>query len=234
MEKNIIAHQIKGIKSGYYQRIDLAWNTFLSKPERKYYLIIKNIMDYFVALIAIIILMPIFILIPIIIKIDSEGPALFKQKRIGKNCKPFYIYKFRTMIKDAHTKQIELQNINEMQGGKLFKSNNDPRITRIGKFLRKYSLDELPQLFNILQGEMSIIGPRPLSTPISAYEKYQLKRFIIKPGLGCIWQAYYRDETKFTKWMKTDLLYVKKISLLFDIKIFLLVAKIVILGKGAR
>jgi lipopolysaccharide/colanic/teichoic acid biosynthesis glycosyltransferase len=121
-----------------------------------------------------------------------------------------------------------------MQGGKLFKSNNDPRITRIGKFLRKYSLDELPQLFNILQGEMSIIGPRPLSTPISAYEKYQLKRFIIKPGLGCIWQAYYRDETNFTKWMKTDLLYVKKISLLFDIKIFLLVAKIVILGKGAR
>jgi lipopolysaccharide/colanic/teichoic acid biosynthesis glycosyltransferase len=121
-----------------------------------------------------------------------------------------------------------------MKGGQLFKSDNDPRITPFGKFLRKYSLDELPQLFNILKGEMSIIGPRPLSTPISVYENYQLKRFIMKPGLGCIWQAYYRKEINFTKWMKTDLLYIKKASLWVDIKLLLLITKNVIMGKGGR
>jgi lipopolysaccharide/colanic/teichoic acid biosynthesis glycosyltransferase len=138
------------------------------------------------------------------------------------------------MIKDAQSKQLELQNINEMKGGKLFKCDNDPRITPIGKFLRKYSIDELPQLFNILKGEMSIIGPRPLSTPISEYENYQLRRFIIKPGLFCIWQVYYRKETNFTKWMKTDLLYINKASFLVDAKLFLLMVKNVIIGKGSR
>src|ERR1035437_1251765 len=147
MEKNIIIGEMKGIKRRYYHPIDLERHSFQDKPERNYYLIIKSIIDYFMAFSAIIIFVPIFILIPIIIKIDSEGPAIFKQKRIGKNCKPFYIYKFRTMIKDAHSKQSELQIINEMKGGNLFKSSNDPRITLIGKFLRRFSLDELPQLF---------------------------------------------------------------------------------------
>ena len=205
-----------------------------SKQKIKFYLGIKIFVDFFIVFTSLTFLFPVFLLISIGIKIDSRGPLLFKQKRIGKNLKAFYIYKFRTMIKDAHSKQTELQKINEMKGGRLFKCDNDPRITSFGKFLRKYSIDELPQLINILKGDMSIIGPRPLSTPVNMYEPYQLKRFIIKPGLGCIWQAYYRKETNFTKWIKTDLLYITKASPWVDTKLSLHILMNVICGKGSR
>ena len=182
---------------------------------------------------AIIILSPVFSVVPLLIKLNSKGPVFYKQKRIGKDLKPFYLYKFRTMVVDAHARQSELQHVNEMTGGGLFKIDNDPRVTPLGKILRKFSIDEFPQLFNIIRGEMSVIGPRALSTPVNMYEPYQLKRFIMKPGLGCIWQAYFRRDTNFTKWIKTDLLYVRKVSLGLDIKLLFKIFINVITAKGA-
>ena len=138
------------------------------------------------------------------------------------------------MHKDAHLMQDKLKHLNEMSGGGLFKSDNDPRVTRVGRYLRKYSLDELPQLMNILRGEMTIIGPRPLSTPIDMYKPHQLNRFIVKPGLGCIWQAYHRGDTDFDAWMDSDLEYLEKIGPFFDLKMLFMIFKNALIGKGAR
>ena len=217
-----------------YKYIKAFRETFSHLQDRKIYLRTKTFTDLIFVAIAIVLLTPILTLVPILIKLNSKGPILFKQKRIGKNLKPFYIYKFRTMVKDANLQQSTFLKLNEMTGGGLFKCNNDPRITSVGRFLRKYSIDELPQLINILKGEMTVIGPRPLSTPIELYQRYQLKRFLVKPGLGCIWQAYYRRETNFDKWIKTDLLYLKKASPWFDAILFIKILINVIRGKGAR
>ena len=226
--------QIEDEKKDIFEFVKASRMIYNIIPSRKYYLIIKKAFDFILALTSIIILIPAFVFIALVIKATSEGPVFFKHRRIGRDLKPFYLYKFRTMIKDAHSKQQDFQNINEMKGGKLFKSQNDPRITKIGKILRKYSIDELPQVFNILKGEMSIIGPRPLSTPIIEYKQYQLLRFIVKPGLGCIWQAFYREKTDFDRWIKTDLIYLKHLGFCFDFRLMLQILKNTIIGKGSR
>lgn len=203
-------------------------------PKQSSYLRVKNVLEYAITLIAIVLLLPVFALVAILIKFDSKGSVFFKQIRYGKSGVPFTIFKFRTMIVGAHQLQHKLNHLNEMDGGKLFKSDNDPRITRLGKFLRKTSIDELPQLLNILRGDMSIIGPRPLSTPLNDYDEEDLVRFKVKPGLGCIWQAYFRKQTDFRTWMKTDAIYVESVSLKLDFKLFLIILKNVLTTKGAR
>lgn len=194
----------------------------------------KHCVEYILTLCLVIPLLPFLGFVALLIKLDSNGDVFFRQTRYGKSGVPFTILKFRTMIDGAHQLQHKLTHLNEMDGGRLFKSDNDPRVTRLGKFLRKTSIDELPQLFNILKGEMTIIGPRPLSTPLNEYDQEDLVRFKVKPGLGCIWQAYFRKETDFKTWMKTDAIYVNTISPKLDLKLFFTIAKNVMITKGAR
>jgi lipopolysaccharide/colanic/teichoic acid biosynthesis glycosyltransferase len=198
------------------------------------YIKAKYFFEYVAALFTVLLMSPFLAVVGLLIKINSPGPVLFKQRRYGLSGMPFEVYKFRTMIDGAHALQHKYSHLNEMEGGKLFKSDNDPRVTKFGKFLRKTSIDELPQLLNILKGQMSIIGPRPISTPLEEYDEEDLVRFKVKPGLGCIWQAYFRKETDFKSWMKTDALYVENISLWLDIKLFFTITINVFKGKGAR
>ena len=204
------------------------------EPKLNNYIKFKYFMEYVFSFILVIVLSPLLLIVAFVVKVDSRGSILYKQKRYGLSGIPFYVYKFRTMVEGAHRMQDEISHLNEMNGGKLFKSDNDPRITRVGRFLRKTSIDELPQLFNILKGEMTIIGPRPLSTPINEYDEEDLVRFKLKPGLGCIWQAYFRKQTDFKSWMRTDSVYVSKVSPILDIKLMLVITRNVLLGKGAR
>lgn len=198
------------------------------------YVKIKYAVEYLITFITVVLLLPLFGIVSLLIKLDSKGPVLFKHTRYGKNGKPFKVFKFRTMVRGAHLMQDKLKHLNEMDGGNLFKSDKDPRVTRLGKFLRKTSIDELPQLFNILKGDMTVIGPRPLSTPIEEYDAESLNRFKVKPGLGCIWQAYFRKGTHFKMWMKTDVIYVQNLSLKLDLKLLFLITKNVLTGNGAR
>ncbi len=207
---------------------------FYIAPKETNYIKIKYFSEYFLALCAVISLSPFLLTVAIAIKITSKGPVLFKHTRYGHSGMPFSIYKFRTMVDGAHSLQHKFSHLNEMKGGKLFKTDNDPRVTKIGKFLRKTSIDELPQLFNILKGNMTLIGPRPLSTPLDVYSEEELNRFKMKPGLGCIWQAYFRKETDFKNWMKMDVLYVNSASFMLDIKLLFVIAKNVLIGRGAR
>lgn len=209
-------------------------NDYLHETKDSTYVKVKYVIEYLLVLVAVLFLLPVFLLVGLIIKMDSRGSVFFKQKRYGRSGRPFQIYKFRTMVEDAHRLQDEVMHLNEMKGGMLFKSDHDPRVTRVGKILRKFSIDELPQLFNILKGEMTIIGPRALSTPLPEYDGEDLIRFQLKPGLGCIWQAYFRGDTDFKSWMKTDAYYVKNVSAKLDIQLFFIILRNVLLAKGAR
>lgn len=204
------------------------------KPKLSSYLRFKYFFEYLIALVTVIVSLPLLVIVGLAVKLDSRGSIFFKQTRYGYCGIPFSVYKFRTMVNGAHLMQNEISHLNEMDGGKLFKSNNDPRVTKLGKFLRKTSIDELPQLLNILRGEMTIIGPRPISTPLNEYDNEDLKRFKVRPGLGCIWQAYFRGETDFKTWMKTDSIYVDEVSPVLDFKLLFIIAKNVLRTKGAR
>jgi len=206
----------------------------LITPKNSRYISFKYAFEYAVALALTIAISPLLLLVSLLIKIGSKGDVLFKHKRYGISGIPFYVYKFRTMVNGAHDLQSEYSTLNEMNGGKLFKLDNDPRVTKLGKFLRKTSIDELPQLFNILKGQMTVIGPRPISTPLEEYEEKHLARFKVRPGLGCIWQAYFRKETDFKSWMRTDVQYVNNISFKLDAKLFVAIAKSVLTRNGAR
>lgn len=195
---------------------------------------IKTIFDFFVALALVILFAPLMLIIAALIRLTSKGPAMFTQERIGLNKRPFKMYKFRTMVTNAEALQANLESQNEA-GGPVFKMKDDPRVTKIGKFLRKTSLDELPQLFNVLLGDLSLVGPRPL--PLRDVEKFDEywfnRRFSIKPGITCIWQISGRSETSFDKWILQDLEYIDKWSLSLDMKILLKTPKAVIVGTGA-
>jgi len=202
--------------------------------DKQPYLKWKYTLEYSLALLSLPIALPLMAVIGILVKLTSAGPMLYRPERIGENLRPFKVYKFRTMVRNAHTLNSHMEHINEMSGGGLFKSSQDPRVTWLGRWLRKFSLDELPQVFNILRGEMTIIGPRPLSTPIELYKSHQLRRFTVRPGLGCVWQAYYRQDTDFDRWIQSDLEYIDRMSPLLDMKLFLRIIWNVIFGKGAR
>jgi lipopolysaccharide/colanic/teichoic acid biosynthesis glycosyltransferase len=180
------------------------------------------------------VLSPVMILSALAIKGTSHGPVIFKQRRAGLGGRPFWIYKFRTMTIDAEAKKAALRSISE-QDGPAFKLTNDPRITGIGKFLRETSLDELPQLWNVLKGDMSLVGPRPLPMDESAEcEQWQRSRLDVTPGLTCIWQVKGRSRVTFDQWMRMDVNYIRSRNFFHDIKILTQTIPAVLLRKGAR
>lgn len=175
------------------------------------------------------------LLVAAIIVLDSPGPPLFSQIRIGKNGKPFKMYKFRSMYRDAEERRQILENRNEISDGPAFKMKNDPRITRVGRILRRTSIDELPQLINVLQGEMSLVGPRPpLPCEAEQYTEYERKRLSVKPGITCYWQCSGRSEIGFREWMRLDLKYIEEQGVWTDMKIMIKTAAAVITMRGAQ
>ncbi len=210
---------------------DLPLLTFSTTPENEYLLFIKNILDVFLASVALAVLSPLLLIIALLIKLTSRGAVIFKQVRCGLGGRKFVMYKFRSMILEAEEVRGQLNHLNEMSGP-VFKLRNDPRCTLLGKWLRRFSIDELPQLVNILKGDMSFVGPRPpIPEEVEHYERWQRRRLRMKPGLTCLWQVQGRD-TDFSEWMKLDLQYIDTWSLLLDFKICLKTIPIVLLGKG--
>lgn len=204
------------------QNIDKIYNNvnYTEYKKSKLYEITKRLMDILLSLIAIIFLMPIFIIVAIAIKIeDPKGKIIFTQERNGVYPTTFKMYKFRSMVHNAEELLEELNNQNELTGP-VFKMKEDPRITKVGKFIRKTSIDELPQLFNILKGDMSLVGPRPpIPREVEKYTEYQLQRLSVKPGLTCIWQVSGRNSIDFDQWIELDLQYIRERSILLDIKL---------------
>ena len=206
--------------------------TFSTTPENDYLLFIKSTVDLLLASFLIFVLSPLMLLIAVLIKLTSEGPVIFSQVRCGLGGRKFDLYKFRSMISNAEEIQRQLQHLNEMSGP-VFKLSNDPRCTTLGRWLRKFSLDELPQLFNIVKGDMAFVGPRPpLPHEVEKYERWQRRRLRMKPGLTCLWQVQGRNEIDFEEWMRLDLNYIDNWSLLLDLKIILQTVPIVLLGRG--
>ena len=204
------------------QNIQKIYNNanYTEYKKSKLYEITKRLMDILLSLIAIIFLMPIFIIVAIAIKIeDPKGKIIFTQERNGVYPTTFKMYKFRSMVHNAEELLEELNNQNELTGP-VFKMKEDPRITKVGKFIRKTSIDELPQLFNILMGDMSIVGPRPaIPHEVAEYNDYQRQRLLVKPGLTCIWQVSGRNSIGFDEWVDMDLEYIEKRNLWMDIKL---------------
>ncbi|AYE33893.1 sugar transferase [Clostridium septicum] len=189
--------------------------------KRHLYTIIKRIIDILASIIGLVLLSPFLLIIAILIRLESEGPVIFSQKRIGLKGKTFNMYKFRSMVVNAEELKNNLEKENEMSGP-MFKIKNDPRVTKVGKFIRKTSIDEIPQLINVLKGEMSLVGPRPsLPKEVKEFEPWMMKRLEVKPGLTCYWQVSGRNNIGFEDWMKLDIKYVKERSVLLDIKLIL-------------
>lgn len=184
------------------------------------YLFMKRLMDIVGALCGLILLSPIFLIIALLIKLeDPNGPIFFKQNRVGKNEKEFEMYKFRSMITDAEEKLKDLLQHNEVSGA-MFKMKDDPRVTKIGKFIRKTSIDELPQLLNVLKGEMSLVGPRPpLTREVKEYTSYDKQRLLVTPGCTGLWQVTERNSVGFKEMVELDLTYIQHRSLWFDVKL---------------
>lgn len=205
--------------------------TFRNTPDNYLALKVKGLLDYTFSLLIIILLAPLMLVIAILIKQDG-GPVFFYQKRLGLHGRHFNCIKFRTMVVNAEKMQESLLSKNE-QEGPVFKIKNDPRITKIGHFLRKTSLDELPQFINILKGEMSIVGPRPpIPSEVKQYKRWQTRRLSMKPGITCIWQVSGRNNIPFEQWMKLDMQYIDTWSLKLDFIILLKTVKVVLTGDG--
>ena len=197
-------------------------------------LIVKRIVDLLITIPVLLALMPIFVLTALAIRLDSPGPVFFKQPRVGLNKRKFNMIKFRSMYQDAEARLKEIEHLNEADGP-IFKMKNDPRITRVGKFIRRTSIDELPQLFNVLFGQMSLVGPRPMSTrDVSLFSKgVQRARFSVRPGLACLREVSGRSALSFEQWLALDLKYIDEWSLWLDIKILFKLVPAVLKGDGA-
>lgn len=208
--------------------------TFSTTPYNELQLAVKRTFDIVVSVIVLITLLPLMGLVAIVIKLTSPGPFFFRQTRVGMNGRQFVLYKFRSMVVDAEVMKKDLLHLNEMSGP-VFKIRNDPRVTPVGRFIRKYSFDELPQLINVLKGDMSIVGPRPpVPQEVAEYEHWQRRRLSMKPGLTCLWQIQGRNRIiDFERWMKLDLQYIDNWSLKLDLKIFLKTVPLILSGRGA-
>lgn len=206
--------------------------TISNTPMNYLELRMKDVFDFVLSTLVVVLLSPLFVALAVAVKMDSKGPVFFRQKRVGLRGRKFYVYKFRTMVTNAEEMRKKLMKQNEMDGP-VFKMTNDPRITRVGRFLRKTSLDELPQFFNVLTGDMSVVGPRPpLPDEVRQYERWQLRRLSMKPGITCIWQVSGRNNIPFEEWMKMDLQYIDNWSLKLDFVIFLKTIRTMLRGDG--
>jgi exopolysaccharide biosynthesis polyprenyl glycosylphosphotransferase len=208
---------------------------FRSVPEASWQGVAKQLLDFVGSLVGVVVLSWLLGLVALLIKVTSPGPVLFRQRRSGLNGRPFTIYKFRTMVSNAEQLKHELAAMNEMSGP-VFKVTHDPRITPLGKILRKFSIDELPQLFNVLRGEMSLVGPRPL--PVDEVRRFSdlahRRRLSMKPGLTCLWQVGGRNEVRdFKDWVRLDLEYIDNWSLWLDVRILFQTVPVVLTGAGA-
>lgn len=197
------------------------------------YRFVKRLFDIVFSLLVFVLLWWLFLVVAVAIKLDSPGPVLFNQERVGKDGRTFKMYKFRSMFKDAEDRLDSLQSLNE-KDGPVFKIKHDPRITRVGRFIRKTSLDELPQFLNVLLGNMSIVGPRPaLPREVCHYTPYERQRLLIKPGITCYWQTRRnRDDIGFDEWVALDLLYIKQCSVWADFKLIVQTVGVVLTAQG--
>ncbi len=208
--------------------------TFTTTPSNEFLMFVRRFIDVAGAAILIVPASVVIALAALAIRVTSPGPIFFSQRRCGLHGRPFVMYKLRSMVDNAEQRRAELDVINEMDGP-VFKSSRDPRITSVGRFLRRFSIDEFPQLFNVLRGDMSLVGPRPpLPEEVARYERWQRRRLSMKPGLTCLWQISGRNQVGFDEWMRLDLRYIDNWSLLLDLKILLKTIPVVLLGKGAR
>ena len=199
-------------------RVDFEYK-YENERKSDFYKFCKRGIDVIVAGVGLILLSPIITIVACAIKLTSKGPIFFLQKRVGKNGKLFNMYKFRSMVVNAEELKEKLKHKNEMSGP-MFKMKDDPRVTKVGKFIRKTSLDELPQLWNVLKGDMSLVGPRPsLPKEVEQFDSWMFKRLTVRPGLTCYWQVSGRNNIDFEDWMKLDVKYVEERNLWIDIKL---------------
>jgi exopolysaccharide biosynthesis polyprenyl glycosylphosphotransferase len=206
---------------------------FVTHTPRPYQMAVKRLFDIVSSAAALLVLSPLLLTVALLIKLTSRGPIFFKQKRVGLHGKTFEMLKFRSMVVNAEELKAKLEALNE-QTGPVFKIKNDPRITGIGRFIRKYSIDELPQLLNVLRGEMSVVGPRPpLPKEVEKYAAWQRRRLSVRPGLTCIWQVSGRNQISFEEWMYLDMQYIDNWSLMTDVRLILKTVPVVITGSGA-
>jgi exopolysaccharide biosynthesis polyprenyl glycosylphosphotransferase len=208
--------------------------TFSATPDHAFELLIKRLMDILGSAIALTVSSPVLLILAVLVKLTSKGPVIYRQVRCGLYGRKFVLYKFRSMCEGAEDVLWEIKHLNEMDGP-VFKMRNDPRVTPLGRILRKSSLDEWPQFWNVLKGDMSLVGPRaPLPEEVKEYTRWQRRRLSVKPGITCLWQVSGRNEIDFQEWMKLDLFYIDHWSLLLDLKILLRTFPVVLLGKGSR
>lgn len=225
---NLVSKTIEVTQSNTFPFI-----TLIKTPMRGSAFIIKRLIDFIFAFIALIVLSPVFLIVAVIIRLDSSGNVFYKQRRVGKNGDFFDMYKFRSMITSADEIQSKLLKKNEMHGP-VFKMKDDPRVTRIGKFIRKYSIDELPQLINVLKGEMSLIGPRPpIPMEVDRYTDWDWRRLEVVPGITGLWQVSGRSNVAFEQWVNLDVYYIENWSLWLDCKILLKTIPVIMKGEGA-
>jgi len=207
--------------------------TFTTTPSNESQLAVKRLLDIAVSALLLVLAAPLILLVAVAIKLTSPGSVFFKQTRIGLNGRIFTLYKFRTMIEDAHERREEVSHLNEMTGP-VFKMKDDPRVTTVGRVLRKFSLDEIPQFWNVFRGDMSLVGPRPpIPEEVANYHRWHRRRLSMKPGLTCLWQINGRNNVDFDRWMQLDLQYIDNWSPLLDLKILLRTIPAVLSGRGA-
>ena len=207
--------------------------TFSTTPPEDFAMIVKRGLDIVFSALFLASFSWLYLGIAAMIKLTSKGPVLFRQERVGRNGRRFTFYKFRSMVLDADRRKAELQHLNEMDGP-VFKIKNDPRVTRVGRFLRKFSLDELPQMWNVLRGDMSLVGPRPpVPSEVEKYESWARRRLSVRPGITCLWQVSGRNSINFQQWMELDLAYIDNWTLGLDFKILLKTVPAVLGGRGA-
>lgn len=213
---------------------DLPLITFATAPDHNLSVILKRVIDFVLAVVLLVLALPLMFLVGIATKLSSAGPIFYRQIRVGLHGRKFWLIKFRTMVDGAEDKLWEIRHLNEMDGP-VFKMRNDPRVTLLGRFLRKSSIDELPQLWNVIKGEMSLVGPRaPLPEEVRHYHLKQRRRLSVKPGITCLWQVSGRNEIDFQRWMDMDLEYIDNWSVWLDFRIMLRTIPAVFTGRGAR
>ena len=206
---------------------------YLSVRRRPLQAALKRLFDIVASATALVLLSPLLVAVAILVRVTSRGPVFFRQERVGLHGRPFRMLKFRSMVVDAEARKARLMSTNELRGP-VFKMKRDPRVTPVGRFIRKYSIDELPQLVNVLRGEMSIVGPRPpVPSEVAQYEAWQRRRLSVRPGLTCVWQVSGRNDVSFEEWMYLDMQYIDHWSLVEDFQLIVKTVPVVLSGRGA-